>query len=103
MSDPIDREFFQRATFGDRTLQRDLLTLFGEQAGRLGSILAAGANEGSARAAHTLKGSARGIGAVALANAADDFERNANAEALLRLRDALDAAREQAARMLSEG
>lgn len=103
MNDPIDRESFQRVTFGDRALQRDLLTLFRDQAERLGSVIAASSGEASARAAHTLKGSALGIGAFALADAAEAFERDANAETLLRLRDALNAAREEAARMLSEG
>jgi HPt (histidine-containing phosphotransfer) domain-containing protein len=91
MGEAIDREFFQRATFGDRELQRDLLALFGEQAARFGPALAEENGEARRRAVHTLKGSARGIGAQLLAEAAEAFERSATAETLLRLRDALAA------------
>src|SRR5262245_47075529 len=71
----IDLVHLARMTFGDRSLEREVLQLFDRQA----SILMAKVHEGSRGAigalAHTLKGSARGIGADRVASAAEAVER----------------------------
>lgn len=75
LDESIDREHFEAATFGDRTLQREVLQLFDAQAEKLLAVISA--SEGTARgeAAHALKGAARGIGAFAVADAAEAIER----------------------------
>jgi HPt (histidine-containing phosphotransfer) domain-containing protein len=71
----IDEEHLERMTFGDRRLEREVLEIFRRQAaimlGRVGGAEPAAA----AAAIHTLKGSARGIGAWRVARAADRLER----------------------------
>src|SRR5262249_62097055 len=71
----IDLVHLARMTFGDRSLEREVLQLFDRQA----PILMAKVHEGSRGAigalAHTLKGSARGLGADRLAAAAEAVER----------------------------
>ena len=65
----------ERATFGDRALAREVLGLFDRQAEKLLADVAA-ASEPRARSevAHALKGAALGVGAVALARAAEEIE-----------------------------
>ena len=72
----IDREHLTRMTFGEASLQRELLQLFGRQA----MILLARMRNGHAVAvlAHTLKGSAGGIGAWGVVRAAEAVERAAD-------------------------
>jgi HPt (histidine-containing phosphotransfer) domain-containing protein len=74
MASPIDREHLARMTLGERSLEREVLVLFDRQAdmmlGRMGKSDPAMA----AAAAHTLKGSARGIGAWRVASAAEAVE-----------------------------
>jgi HPt (histidine-containing phosphotransfer) domain-containing protein len=71
---PIDLEHLFRMTLGDHSLEREVLQLFDRQAGMLMERIA-GAEPGIvAAAAHTLKGSARGIGAWQVARAADTVE-----------------------------
>jgi HPt (histidine-containing phosphotransfer) domain-containing protein len=60
-------------TLGDAALEREVLTLFSAQASRLAGALAAKPADAGALA-HTLKGSARAIGAFAVADAASDLE-----------------------------
>lgn len=61
----IDHDFLARQTFGDAALAGELLGLFGEQCRRLlpGIIDAARPALERADLAHTLKGSALGVGA----------------------------------------
>ena len=74
--EPIDLGFLEAQTFGDRTLERELLALFVRQCRRLVPILAAtGDAEARADAAHTLKGGAAAIGAVRVAALAEEVER----------------------------
>jgi HPt (histidine-containing phosphotransfer) domain-containing protein len=72
---PIDDEHLAQMTFGDRHLEREVLEIFRRQAaimlGRIGGVEPAAA----AAAIHTLKGSARGIGAWRVARAADRLEQ----------------------------
>lgn len=84
----IDLEHLQRMTLGERELEREVLTLFAQQATDLLARLEKLPREG-ASLAHTLKGSALGIGAFAVAEAAGNLER--------RLRQGLPAAAEVAA------
>ena len=70
---PIDLEHLQRMTLGDASLEREVLTMFSAQAaGLIGRLAALPADV--AALAHTLKGSARAIGAFAVADAASDLE-----------------------------
>ena len=71
----IDEEHLGQMTFGDRRLEREVLEIFRRQAAiMLGRI---GGNEPAAAsmAVHTLKGSARGIGAWRVARAAERLEQ----------------------------
>jgi HPt (histidine-containing phosphotransfer) domain-containing protein len=71
----LDLEHLRRQTAGDRDLERELLALFVAQCARLRPLLAAAPSTAErADAAHTLKGSARAIGAWSLAGAADRLE-----------------------------
>jgi HPt (histidine-containing phosphotransfer) domain-containing protein len=70
----IDLDHLSRMTLGERSLEREVLALFDRQAEiLLGRIREDAATAGAA--AHTLKGSARGIGAWAVAQAAEAVER----------------------------
>jgi HPt (histidine-containing phosphotransfer) domain-containing protein len=70
---PIDIEHLQRMTLGDASLEREVLAMFSAQAaGLIGKLAALPAD--AAALAHTLKGSARAIGAFAVADAASDLE-----------------------------
>ncbi|MDQ8728521.1 Hpt domain-containing protein [Bradyrhizobium sp. LHD-71] len=69
----IDFDHLARMTLGERELEREVLTLFAQQAADLLARLEKLPREG-ASLAHTMKGSARGIGAFAVAKAADDLE-----------------------------
>jgi HPt (histidine-containing phosphotransfer) domain-containing protein len=70
----LDLDHLQRMTLGERELEREVLMLFAQQSADLLARLEKLPREG-ASLAHTLKGSARGIGAFAVADAADDLER----------------------------
>jgi HPt (histidine-containing phosphotransfer) domain-containing protein len=70
----IDFDHLKRMTLGERELEREVLKLFAQQSADLLARLATLPREG-ASLAHTLKGSARGIGAFAVADAADELER----------------------------
>ncbi len=96
----IDLEHLARMTLGDRGLEAEVLTLFEQQA----TILLARMRDFSPAAvaafAHTLKGSARGIGAWRVAHAAAGVEMNAIgadvgeiAAAVARLAAAVDEAK----------
>ena len=70
---PIDFEHLQRMTLGDAGLEQEVLAMFSAQAARLVDTLAAMPADAGALA-HTLKGSARAIGAFAVADAAARLE-----------------------------
>ena len=70
---PIDMDHLQRMTLGDAGLEREVLTMFSAQAVSLiGSLAAVPAD--TRALAHTLKGSARAIGAFGVADAANHLE-----------------------------
>ena len=92
-------------TFGDRSLERELLELFDRQAAMLIVRMRAGGPAATASLAHTLKGSASGIGAGGVAHAAaaagaSPAECNL---AVDRLAQAVDDARALIAKLLREG
>jgi HPt (histidine-containing phosphotransfer) domain-containing protein len=70
---PIDIAHLRRMTLGDAALEREVLAMFSMQASRLGEALAAMPSDALAQA-HTLKGSARAVGAFAVADAAARLE-----------------------------
>jgi hypothetical protein len=71
---PIDLVHLARMTLGDRTLEREVLQLFDRQADMLILRMRQVARAAIGAAAHTLKGSARGIGAWRVARAAEAVE-----------------------------
>jgi HPt (histidine-containing phosphotransfer) domain-containing protein len=77
----IDETHLERMTLGDRRLEREVLELFVRQTTiLLGRIV--GVDQAlAAAAAHTLNGSARGIGAWRVARAAELVESAATGEA----------------------
>jgi HPt (histidine-containing phosphotransfer) domain-containing protein len=74
----LDRAHLQRMTLGDRSLEREVLQLFDRQAELLIGRMRGSAPAAVATLAHTLKGSATGIGAGRVARAAKDIELSAN-------------------------
>jgi HPt (histidine-containing phosphotransfer) domain-containing protein len=70
---PIDFEHLSRMTLGDAGLEQEVLAMFVAQSATLISQLAAMPADASALA-HTLKGSARAIGAFAVGDAAARLE-----------------------------
>ena len=70
----LDLDHLARVTLGEDEVEREVLTLFARQSAELLGRLEGLPPEGAALA-HTLKGSARGIGAFAVADAADELEQ----------------------------
>ena len=101
MKEAIDRKHFEAATFGDGALQREVLGLFDTQAEKLAETIRNASGRERAEAAHTLKGAARGVGAFALADAAEKVEQG-RVEALDELTRRIAEAREAAASMLAK-
>ena len=80
---PIDLVHLAKQTFGERDLEGELLRLFDRQSAQILARLQDNIMpEGRWRAdlAHTLKGSARAVGAFAVAEAAEAYETAARAE-----------------------
>ncbi len=71
--EPIDDAHLYKMTLGDAALEREVLLLFTAQAASLMALLASWPADAAALA-HTLKGSARAIGAFAVAEAAASLE-----------------------------
>jgi HPt (histidine-containing phosphotransfer) domain-containing protein len=70
---PIDLGHLKRMTLGDASLEHEVLAMFAAQAvGLIGALAAVPADAGAL--AHTLKGSARAIGAFGVADAAESLE-----------------------------
>ena len=70
---PIDFDHLRRMTLGDTALEQEVLAMFSAQCAKLVRTLAAMPADASAFA-HTLKGSARAIGAFAVGDAAARLE-----------------------------
>jgi HPt (histidine-containing phosphotransfer) domain-containing protein len=99
---PIDIEHLKRMTLGDAGLEHEVLAMFSAQAvGLFGKL--AGLPSDAAALTHKLKGSARGIGAFRVADAAEALEAALQAgddpahplaelnEAIAQVRTAIDA------------
>jgi HPt (histidine-containing phosphotransfer) domain-containing protein len=70
----VDREHLGRMTLGDRGLENEVLRLFERQAGMLVARMATATPANIRALAHTLDGSARGIGAWRVSQAAKNVE-----------------------------
>ena len=97
----IDEDHLERMTLGDQSLEREVLEIFARQAMLTLERLADAGPARAAAAAHTLKGSARGVGAWRVASAAERLEQaaaegsnDAIAEALAKLEAASIEVRE---------
>jgi len=101
---PLDLDHLSRMTLGDAALEQEVLAMFAEQAVRLLATMTALPAETGALA-HKLKGSARGIGAFAVADAAAGLETavgtgNNQPHALATLKEAVADARAAIATIL---
>jgi HPt (histidine-containing phosphotransfer) domain-containing protein len=73
---PVDLKHLRRYTLGDRALEKEVLQLFLDQLPRTIAALAEARSDREWKlAAHTLKGSGRGVGAWRIAAIAEDAER----------------------------
>lgn len=97
-------------TLGERSLEREALALFDRQADMLLPRIRGGAPGMAAASAHTLKGSAVGIGAFKVVRAAEAVEQardlagdTAIAAAIETLAAVLDEAKSEIARLLQAG
>jgi HPt (histidine-containing phosphotransfer) domain-containing protein len=101
----IDLVHLSRTTLGDRALEREVLQLFDRQAGILIERMRAAVPASVATLAHTLKGSALGVGAWRVVRAAEQLELTSSSgdpagAALDRLAAASDEARAVIAELL---
>jgi len=102
----IDRSHLSRMTFGNLSLEREVLQLFERQAELLLARMRASEPAAVATLAHTLKGSAAGIGAARVARAACAAELAASrtpgecSQAIDELAHTVEEARTQIAGML---
>jgi HPt (histidine-containing phosphotransfer) domain-containing protein len=102
----IDTRHLSRMTLGEHSLQREVLALFGRQADILLPRIRGGAPAVAAASAHTLKGSAAGIGAFKVARAVEAVEQasaGAVATAIDTLAAVLDEAKAEIDRLLQAG
>ena len=102
---PIDRTHLFRMTLGDHALAREVLALFDRQIETLIGRIGAAEPSTVPALAHTLKGSARGVGAFPMARAAEALETAlpaARAPALAALAAAAAEARAAIANILGE-
>jgi HPt (histidine-containing phosphotransfer) domain-containing protein len=81
MSRTIDHIHLERMTLGDRSLEREVLEIFARQTAMTLERIAGAGPARAAAAAHTLKGSALGIGAWRVAEAAERLEHAATGAA----------------------
>jgi|RhiMetdeSRZDD1v2_1073273.scaffolds.fasta_scaffold1313194_2 HPt (histidine-containing phosphotransfer) domain-containing protein len=93
----IDFDHLARMTFGDRRLEQEVLQLFERQAMLLLERIQLAPPDAASAMAHTLKGSAQGIGAWKIATAAERVE-----QAAARSRADLPRAVEQLAAAIDE-
>lgn len=72
---PVDLVHLANQTMGDRKLEAEILTMFGKQMSQArASISNANADERK-RLAHTIKGTARSVGAFPIADVAERIEK----------------------------
>jgi hypothetical protein len=86
----IDEVHLGRMTLGDRGLEREVLEIFVRQATLMLERMVCTEPARTAAAAHTLLGSARGIGAWRVARAAEHLEQIAGDGASVAMQEAID-------------
>jgi len=86
----LDRVHLARMTLGDKHLEAEVLALFDRQAGLLLDRIRQRPPAAVGAFAHTLKGSARGIGTWRVAHAAEAVERAARGAAVDDLTTAIE-------------
>lgn len=92
---PVDLVHLARQTMGDRMLEEEVLQLFMQQAVLIGDRIREAEPLERKRLAHGLKGSARGVGAFAVADCAIAIEENPEQSSLIaELVERLEAVRE---------
>lgn len=98
---PIDLDHLSEQTFGDRALCEEVLRLFCTQVQQTASSLKHASMEERHFLAHAVKGSARGVGAMELADVAAKLESDCeNEEALQELFAEIERVREFCASIL---
>lgn len=105
---PLDRDHLARYTGGNRALETEVLQLFAEHAPiYLEDLRAATTEKAWRQAAHTLKGSARAVGAFRVADRAewaeallDNTDLMVRARSLTGLEEAVEEARSHIAKLL---
>lgn len=99
----IDLVHLARTTLGDRALEREVLQLFDRQSSLLIGRMRGATPAAVAALAHTLKGSARGIGAWRVAQAAETLELAGNSgEPTGELLDKLTAASDEVCAVIAD-
>jgi HPt (histidine-containing phosphotransfer) domain-containing protein len=94
-SRPVDLVHLARQTMGDRALEQEVLALFVQQATLVRDQIVAASTIERLRLAHGLIGSARGVGAFAIADCAVEIERNPDdRQVLKRLAGLIDEMRD---------
>ena len=92
---PLDLAHLTRQTLGDRSIEAEVLGLFVLQASTVRDALSEASEGQRVQLAHGLRGSAAGIGAFAVAEAAKAIERKpADATLVRQLAERIDEARD---------
>lgn len=91
---PIDLVHLARQTMGDRALEQEVLSLFLQQLASAREQLTSATDSERKRIAHTLKGSAAGVGAFAIAECATAMENAQTPELLDQLGILIDEVRD---------
>jgi HPt (histidine-containing phosphotransfer) domain-containing protein len=86
---PVDLTHLSRQTLGDRALEQEVLQLFVQQALSVRDQIAEAGKSERLRLAHGLKGSARGVGAFALADCVAEIEKQPDDKHLIKKLSAL--------------
>lgn len=80
---PIDLVHLTRQTLGDRALEQEVLGMFVQQLGTFEDRLSKADATDRRMLAHTLRGSAAGVGAFAIADCAGKLEDDPSSQALI--------------------
>lgn len=101
---PVDLVHLARQSLGDRSLEMEILNMFKSQSALYISRLEnAGSGDERRMAAHTILGSARGIGAWAVARAAETVERHrGSVPDLEQLKKAVDSTNDYISELTSD-
>jgi HPt (histidine-containing phosphotransfer) domain-containing protein len=86
---PVDLAHLAKQTLGDRALEQEVLRLFVHQALSTRDQIASADRSERLRLAHGLKGSARGIGAFAIADCVTEIEKQPDDKQLIKRLSAL--------------